>query len=132
MIKKDYLELLGECYEKGEFSALHHFVGAHCVWESDWRQDSENGKEEVVAYYSRKASILQRCKLFPVYMVVDLFGSEDSILGLGLLLSQKIEGMEYDLIITLRIGQEEKISHIKLCMKELFRFREHDVRQATY
>lgn len=132
MLYIEHLQRIGNCYSKGDFTSLFDALAEDCTWESDWRTDKENGKEEICTYYRYKGSVLQRCDLFPTYTLVELYGSQDSVLGCGIYLKQIIGKQISDLILLIHVATDGKITHIHLCMKELFRFRNYDISQSRY
>lgn len=132
MLYIEYLQRIGDCYGTGDFTSLFDVLAEDCTWESDWRIDKENSKEEICAYYSYKGNILRCCNSFLTYNLVDLYGSQDSVLGLGIYLKQILGKEISDLILLIHVATDGKITHIHLCMKELFRFRKCDINQSRY
>lgn len=132
MKTKKCLQIVGKCYEKGEFQEMYPLLDEDCEWHSDWRVDGEKGKEEIVKYYEKKGTILQRCGDYPNWIYISLYGSQTNVLGPALLLVQKIEGIVYDLVLRLCLGRNEKIMQIELCMKERFYFQMRDFAEVSY
>ena len=140
----DYLTLIGNCYATGDFEPLFPYLSDDCVWESQWRLDPENGKQEVIEYFRRKGKAVKRTGTFPKWMIVQLVGSINYIHGayikagekpwetasvgliytpgeLALFMSQDLA--DYSTAMIARITMKDNlISRIDICMPELFKF----------
>ena len=141
----EYLTILGKGYETGDFSELFPLLSEDCVFESQWVLYPNVGYEVIVDYLTGKGRTLKRTQSFPSCSVQELVGNINYIRNanftvngekqkgafglyyddgeLCLLMHQILNGETNDVIVRLKVDEENKIKRIDLCMPELFRFK---------
>lgn len=141
-----YLEIISDGYEKGDFEPLFPCLAEDCVFESQWVLTPNTGYEAVVSYLTAKGETLKESDSFPSCYIQELVGNINTIkhidlnvngekqhgsVGLHypsgelcLLMRQDIDDKTNDVILRIKLNDNEKISRIDLCMPELFKYRD--------
>lgn len=142
----DYLNMISEGYENGDFTPLYPYLAEDCVLESQWVKTSNVGYDAVVSYLSGKGETLKITGLFPTCSIQELVGNatlmnnvDVNVNGertygtvgfyyqsgeLCLLMEQTIDNKKNGVLLRIQLNEDEKISRISLCMPELFEYRE--------
>ena len=141
-----YLEIISDGYEKGDFEPLFPYLAEDCVFESQWVLTPNTGYEAVVSYLTAKGETLKESGSFPSCYIQELVGNINTIKDIALnvngekqhgsvglhypsgelclLMRQDIDDKTNDVILRIRLNDNEKISRIDLCMPELFKYRD--------
>ena len=141
-----YLEIISDGYEKGDFEPLFPYLAEDCVFESQWVLAPNTGYEAVVSYLTAKGETLKTSGSFPSCYIQELVGNINTIkdvninvngekqhgsVGLHypsgelcLLMRQTIDDKTNDVILRIKLNDDEKIARIDLCMPELFKYRD--------
>ena len=142
----EYLEIISDGYEKGDFEPLFPYLAEDCVFESQWVLTPNTGYEAVVSYLTSKGKTLKESGSFPSCYIQELVGNINTVkdidinvngekqhgsVGLHypsgelcLLMRQDIDDKTNDVILRIKLNDNEKISRIDLCMPELFKYRD--------
>ncbi len=140
----NYLNIIADAYESGNFENVFEYLADDCVFESQWVMVPNTGIEEVKDYLISKGETLKRTGYFPDCDIVELLGNHkivenvDLIVNeenkhgsfslmyepgeLCLLMKQTIDEKESKTILRLTLNQEYKVSRIDLCMPTLFKY----------
>lgn len=141
-----YLDLIDDGYRKGEFEPLFPYLADDCVLESQWVMTPNVGYDAVVSYLTGKGEALKRTGSYPSCSIQELVGNINTIkdidinIGGGkkhgsvglyypsgelcLLIEQTIDDETNGVILRIKLNEDEKISHIDLCMPKLFQYRD--------
>ncbi len=141
----EYLEILGDGYETGDFSMLLPHLAKDCVFESQWVTTPNTGYDEIAEYLFEKGSPLQRKKAFSSCDIMELTGSvknaeihindsapkdctglEYEAGELCLLLEQETEEEEEEkisVIVRIQLNDDDAIKRIDLRDPALFQYR---------
>lgn len=141
----DYLMLLSEGYETGDFSPVFPHLAKDCVMESQWVLTPNEGYDAVVSYLNGKGDALKKTSSFPSCSIEELVGNINTVKNIGmhvngekqqgtvglwyptgelcLLMEQKTGDKTTGVILRIKLNDDEKIARIDLCMPELFRHR---------
>ena len=71
----DYLNMISEGYENGDFTPLYPYLAEDCVLESQWVMTPNAGYDAVVSYLSGKGETLKITGLFPKCSIQELVGN---------------------------------------------------------
>lgn len=141
----EYLRVLRDSYEEGDFSNFFEFLADDCVFESQWVLTPHTGIADIKGYLSGKGETLKKSGNFPSGYIAELVGNINVIkdakvsingkeqtasFGLHydsgeicLILTQTIDDKENETVVRMQLNDEYKISRIDLCMPELFEYR---------
>ena len=140
-----HLSVLAKCYSTGRFDDLFPLLSEDCVFETQWRQVPDTGKDAVVAYFTAKGESMREYGCCPVCDLIAFAGDCNPVRNTDILLNgekrqgtfilmyepnklalrmrQTLDGQTNCVIVDLTLNEADHISRIDLCMPELFRYR---------
>lgn len=139
-----YLTVIANCYINKNFEELYPLLAEDIVWESNWVLEPRKGYDTVVSYYKNKQEQLANSTWRTYHCLVetldpfknpnkstrDANGNRVMLFhDTGLLLDYCLQvsdtGEKSDMIIQIKINDDNKISRIDMCIPTLFNYKKY-------